>query len=196
MRIGNGLLSGAALEVGMNHLSDDRTGPNQAHLHHQIIELAGASTGQTGHLRATLDLKNAYRIGACNQGIDRWIIFGKRGHIERLSVVIGHHLAGLFQHRHHSQAEQIDLHNSQIGAVIFVPLNDRATGHGSWLNWHYLVEPTGGNHHSTGMLADVARNVLNRFIQRHQLRDVAITWIKSDTANMLDKGNRFGIGNA
>ncbi|MCY1445821.1 hypothetical protein D9M71_623530 [compost metagenome] len=46
-------------QVRMHHAALDRSGANDGHLDHQVIELAGLEPGQHRHLRPGLDLEHA-----------------------------------------------------------------------------------------------------------------------------------------
>jgi hypothetical protein len=48
------------------------------------------------------------------------------------------------------------------GAVVLVPLDDHAAGHGGGLQWHDVVETTGCDHHAPRVLPEVARQILSR----------------------------------
>ena len=66
----------------------------------------------------------------------------------------------VLQHRHHAEPEQIDFDQAHVGAIFLVPLHDRAPRHRRGLERHHLVEPAGGDHHATGVLAEVSGEVL------------------------------------
>ena len=51
-----------------------------------------------------------------------------------------HQRQRILQHRHHAEAEQIDLDDAHVGAVVLVPLNDDAVGHAGVLERHDFVE--------------------------------------------------------
>ncbi len=72
-----------------------------------------------------------------------------------------HQLNGVLQHRHHAQAEQIDLDDPHLGAIVLVPLDDDATGHAGGLERHDRIELSLRHHHAAGMLPEMARQILD-----------------------------------
>ena len=72
----------------------------------------------------------------------------------------------LFEHRHHSQTQKIDLDDPELGAIVLIPLDHRAAGHARWLEGNHLVEAAPCDHHATGVLPQVTWQTLDLF---HQL---------------------------
>ena len=70
-------------------------------------------------------------------------------------------LDGVLQHRHHAEAEQIDLDDAHVGAVVLVPLDDDAARHAGGLERHDRVELALADHHAARVLAEMARQVLD-----------------------------------
>ena len=85
--------------------------------------------------------------------------------IDFFAVVIADQRDGVLQHRHHAEAEQIDLDDAQVGAVVLVPLHDDAAGHGGGFERHDGIELSLADHHAAGVLAEMARQILHRFAQ-------------------------------
>jgi hypothetical protein len=56
---------------------------------------------------------------------------------------------------HHTQTEQIDFDDTQIFAIIFVPLNNRTSWHGRVFQWNNRIELSFADYHTTGVLAQV-----------------------------------------
>src|SRR3546814_9058050 len=53
----------ATAQIGMHHVALDGTGPHDGDLHNQIVKGPGFEARQHRHLRATLDLEGAERVG-------------------------------------------------------------------------------------------------------------------------------------
>ena len=87
------------------------------------------------------------------------------GQIHFFAIMIANQLDGIFQHRHHAQAEQIDFDDAQIGAIFLVPLHHHAAGHGRGFERHHGIELPLADHHAAGMLAQMTRQILHRFAQ-------------------------------
>ena len=64
-------LAGPPAQVGMHHLALDRSGANDRHLDHQIVEVARPEARQHAHLRPALDLEDTDGIGPAEHVIDR-----------------------------------------------------------------------------------------------------------------------------
>ena len=47
----------AAVQVGVNHFSDNRTGPDDGYLHDDVVETFRFEPREAGHLRAAFHLK-------------------------------------------------------------------------------------------------------------------------------------------
>ena len=90
----------------------------------------------------------------------------------------------IFEHRHHSEAEQIDFQNAHVGAIVFVPLHDDAAGHGRGLERHDAVELSLADHHAAGMLAQMPRQILNGDVQLEEFPDARILQIEAGLAEV------------
>src|SRR5690242_4616248 len=64
----------AALQVGMDHSSLDRSRPHDRDFDDEVIEFLRAQPRQHRHLRTALDLKGAERVGALNHFVDRYVL--------------------------------------------------------------------------------------------------------------------------
>ena len=73
-RIGHGFLAAAPAQIRMHHAALDGTRPDNRHLDHQIVKAARQQARQHAHLRPTLDLKNAYRIGPADHVVNSRIL--------------------------------------------------------------------------------------------------------------------------
>ena len=138
---------------------------------------------QRRHLRARLDLEDADRVGLLQQLVDGGVIGRQMREIEsgsglgtlargsglrvpqfdfRPDSTPGiHQLNGVLQHRHHAEAEQIDLDDAHVGAVVLVPLDDDAAGHAGGLERHDGIELALAHHHAAGVLTEMARQILD-----------------------------------
>ena len=70
------------------------------------------------------------------------------------------HLNGVLQNSHHAESQQVHLDDAHVGAVVFVPLHDHAARHRCRLEGHHRIERALANHHASGMLAEMSRQVL------------------------------------
>ncbi len=72
---------------------------------------------------------------------------------------------GFFEHGHHAEAQQIHLDDPHVGAIFLVPLDDHAAGHGGWFQRHDGIELALANHHAAGVLAQMARQILDGHVE-------------------------------
>ena len=68
----------------------------------------------------------------------------------------------------HAEAEQVDLDDAEVGAVLLVPLHDATIDHARRLDRHHLVEPTCGDHDAARVLTEVTRQAAH---PTHQLEE-------------------------
>ena len=118
----------------MHHFSDNWPGPDDGHLHYNIIKTFWPQTREAGHLRAAFDLKHADCVGFLQGLINGRIICREPREIDILAIVRADDLDGFFEHRHHPKAEQIHFDDAHIGAIFFIPLHHHAAGHGRGLD--------------------------------------------------------------
>ena len=62
MRVRDGLAPGAAVQVRMHHLPDDRARADDRHLDDEVVEARRLHPRQGRHLRSALDLEDADRV--------------------------------------------------------------------------------------------------------------------------------------
>ena len=174
------LLFVAAADIGMHHITLDRTGTHNRHLDDQIIKRAWLHPWQEIHLRPALDLKHPDTIGAAQHIIDFRILLRQRRQRIARAVMLGHQIKCLTNTTQHAKAQYIDLENTQSIDVILVPTNDCAILHCGVLDRHQFVKPALGNNKATNMLAEMTGKADNVFDQRHGPLQMAIGRIEAD----------------
>ena len=175
MRIFDRLASQPAIQVRMDHIADNRTGPNDRNLHDNVIKLLRPQSRETRHLRPTFDLKHANRVCLLQRWVNLWVVGWQMSQINFFTVIFANNLNRLFQHRHHSQTQQIDFDNSQIRAIFFVPLHDDAARHRRRLERYNWIELSLTNHHAAWVLAQVSRQILHCEIKLKEFPDAPVT---------------------
>ncbi len=150
----------------MQHLSDNRTRPNNRHLHHDVVKLCGAQAGQKRHLRAALHLEHADGVGLLQRGVDLRVARRQMRQVDFFAVVIANQPDGFLHHRHHAESEQIHFDDAHVGAIFFIPLHDEAARHGGGLQGHDGIELALADHHAAGVLSQVPRQILHALIER------------------------------
>ena len=68
-------------DVGVHRPALDGPGPDERHLHHQVVELLRPQAGQGGHLGPGLDLEHADRVGPAQHGVDL-VVLGHGGQVD------------------------------------------------------------------------------------------------------------------
>ena len=139
----------------MDHIADDRSRADDCDLHDDIVEVVGTHSRQARHLCAALDLKHADRVGLLHGSIRSGIILRQMREIDLFAIVSANQLQRIFQHCHHSKAEEVHLHNSHVCAIVFVPLHDSATGHCRRFQRNHRIQLSLANHHAAGMLSEM-----------------------------------------
>ena len=152
----------------MDHFSDDRSGPDDRDLDHQVVERARLHPRQRRHLRAALDLEDPDGVGAREHRVHLGIAGRQMGEVDFDPFALAHQRDRLLQHRHHPKPQQIDLDDPEVGAVLLVPLDHHSPRHRGRLQRHDLVERPRANHHPAAMLPEMTRQVLDLAHQRDQ----------------------------
>ena len=120
--------------------------------------------GKRGHLSSGFDLEGADSIGAAEEVISSGIIFGDLSEIDGAAALFAN-AEGIFHGREHAQPEEVDFDNTEVFAVVLVPLQDGAPGHGGGLERDDLIEPVVTKDHAAGMLSEVTGGVENVVIE-------------------------------
>ena len=190
--------SGAAIQVGMHHLSDDGAGADDGDFDDQVVELLGLESRQRRHLRPRLDLEHADGVGGAQHAVDLGIIRGDRrqSHLgpsdftlltSHFRPVI-HQPDRVLQHRHHPEPQQIHLDDAHVGAVFLVPLHHHAARHAGVFERHHRRQVALTHHHAAGMLAEVARQVLHLPPQRREVAHARLVAGHADLGQALRQG--------
>ena len=172
MEVGDGLLAVAAPDVRVDRPALDGPGTDERHLHHQVVELAGAEPGQGGHLGPGLHLEHPDGVGPAQHLVDLGLL-GDGGQVHLVAPVVADEVHGVVQGGEHPQAQQVELDQADGRAVVLVPLQDAAVLHAGPLHRAHLDDGPVADDHAPGVDAQVARVVLHLLGQvQHGGRDV------------------------
>ena len=152
----------------MHHVALDRSRPDDRDFDHHIVKTFRFHPRQRRHLRAALDLENADRVGLLHHLEGGGVIFRNVGEIERAPALAAQ-LKRILHHRHHPEAEQVDFHDAEIFAIVLVPLRDDAARHRCVFQRHKRAQFVLANDHPAGMLAEMARQTVDRLIQTERM---------------------------
>src|SRR5688572_26121533 len=109
MRIGDRLQSLSPREVSLEHVADDRAGPNDRDLDDDVIKSTRLRLWQECDLGAALDLKHPDRVGVLQRLVNLRVIMRDLVEIEIFAVMFTNERDRVTQHGHHSQTKQVDL---------------------------------------------------------------------------------------
>ena len=118
------------LDVGVHGAAAHRPGADERHLDGEVVEVLGARLQQALHLGAALDLEHAHRVGVLDLGVDRGVGEADARQVDALAARGGDQVDALLDGREHPQPEQVDLHETRVGAGVLVPLADLPPGEG------------------------------------------------------------------
>lgn len=152
LREDDGLQPFPAAQIGVDHVSLDRSRPDDRDLHDEIVEGPRLQPRQHRHLRAGFDLKGSERVGAPDHRIGARVLGRDGGEIEMDSFVIGEHVEATLHAAQHSESQHVDLHELQGVDVVLVPFDHLPRVHRRRLDRDQLVEPVLREHESAGML--------------------------------------------
>ncbi len=185
MGVGDFLAADPALEEGVRDAADDRPGTDDRDLDHQVVEFVRLVARQGRHLRPALDLEDPDRVGAADHLVGCRVVGRQVGEVDLLALVAvdqGHRLLERVQH---AEAEQVDLDQPQVGAVVLVPLDDDPVLHRRRFERHDLVEPSGAEHHAARVLPEVAGMVLELPPQADEDPDAPVAGIEPELGELL-----------
>ncbi len=80
-------LSLPAPHVGVHHLANDGSGPDDGDLHNQVVKTLRTIAWQRSHLRAAFNLEHAHGIGLLQGAID-FLILRQLCQIGALTIVL------------------------------------------------------------------------------------------------------------
>ena len=145
----------------MHRAALDGAGADQRHLDHQVVEHPWFQSRQGGHLRAGLHLEDTNGVGALQHLVDSRLGQIEFGQIDLDTFVFGHQVDGVVQRRQHAQAEQVELHQTDCGAIIFVPLKHATVGHPGPFHRADVGDRAVADHHAARVDAHMPRQVLD-----------------------------------
>jgi hypothetical protein len=104
-------------------------------------------------------LEDPYRVCPAEHVIHPGFLTGDRLQRPFLAQVLFRQVKGVLQRREHSQPQQVEFDESHPGAIIFVPLQNRAAVHPSVFDRADLTHGAIGQHHPPGVDSHVPREL-------------------------------------
>ena len=185
------LFSIPPIEIGMDHFSDDGTGTDDGDLDDDVIKALRLHARQRGHLRTALDLENADGISLLEHLVSRCVILWDLREIDG-PTACGAGGEGLLNDGHHAKAEEIDLDDAEVLAVVLVPLDHDATRHGGRLQRDDGVETGRAKDHAAAVLPEVSRQAVCLTIELKQGREAGMFIRQSCLTDLIF--HRDGVG--
>ena len=148
----------------MDHIALDGAGSDDGDFDHEIVEAVGFHAGEGCHLCAAFDLEDADGVGFLHEFEGGGIVFGECGEIDG-TVPIGAEFDAVLHGGHHAESEQVDLDDAEFFAVVFIPLGDNASWHGSVLEGDDLGEATAAEDHAAGVLSEMAWEIADGLVE-------------------------------
>ena len=173
------LVAPAPAQVGMYHVALNRPGPDEGHLHHQVVELRWPQTRQDVHLRAAFDLEHAQRVGPAQHGVGLGTVAGHVGEIEVGNAVPAQEVEAAPQAAQHPQRQDIHLQQAERLDVILVPLQHRAPVHGGVADHRHLDQRPARHDKAADMGGEVAGEVLDLLGQLQRKAEAAVGQVEA-----------------
>ena len=92
----------------------------------------------------------------------------------RAAGVFRAEVQAVLEHGHHAEAEEIHFYDTEVFAVIFVPLEDDAAGHGGGFEGDDAVEAAAADDHAAGVLAEVAGQAAELGVEGQERREARV----------------------
>ncbi len=163
------LLAVAAAQVGVDRTALDRPRPDQRDLDDEVVEDPRTQPRQRRHLGAALDLEHPDRVRPGEHVVDG-ILLGDRRQLHRLAVALTYEVDHAVERLEHAEPQQVELHEPDRGAVLLVPLEDRAPGSAGPLDRADGDHRPVADHHPPRVDAEVSREALELGGEAHHLR--------------------------
>ena len=188
MGITYGLSPGAPVQVGVDHLAHDGPRSDKGDLHHQIVEASGLHPGQGGHLGPAFDLEDPHRIRAAEHRVGVGVVRGQVGKVDLSALVAFDQGDRLLESGQHTEAQEIDLDDAEIRAVLLVPLHDAPPRHAGGFDGHDFVQAPSGDHDAAAVLPQVPGQSLDRVHEFDQADDAGCGGIDPGLADSRHQG--------
>ncbi len=120
----------------------------------------------------------------CNACINGRVVSGQAPEIDFFRVIFTNHFERIFEHGHHSQAQQVHFDDPHIGAVFLIPLHHHAARHRRGFQWNHGIQLPLAHHHSAGMLPEMARQILHRLAKLEKFPDAPVLKIEARVAEL------------
>ena len=76
----------AAAQKRIQHLADNGAGPDDGHLHHDVVKVLGPQARQARHLRAAFHLKHADGVGFLQRFVDLRVILRQMREVDFFAI--------------------------------------------------------------------------------------------------------------
>jgi hypothetical protein len=153
----------AAAQEGVQHVARNWAGPNDRHLNRDVIETARPRARKNGLLRSAFHLEESDSIRLLQCVVDERIVLRQMCQIHRLFIVLWDRRQTVLEDRHHAQPQQINFNDLHVRAIVFIPLDDMAPGHGCGFQRNDGIKLALADDEAARVLAQVSWQLKNFF---------------------------------
>ena len=108
----------------------------------------------------------------------------------RIGPICGYQVKALANSREHAERQTVNLENAKSVEIVFVPLDDGAAGHGGAFEGDDVIELALADDHAAGVLAEVAREVLEADAELEVFGDARVLQVKASILKRVRHGVR------
>ena len=105
--------------------------------------------------------EDADRIGSTHHGVGVGVVGGKLCEVDLDALVAANQGDRLLECGEHAEAEQVDLDDAQVRAVVLIPLHYASARHRGGLDRNDFVEAARGDHDPAAVLAEMTGQALD-----------------------------------
>ena len=132
-------------------------GPDEGHLDDDVVEPPGLEARQGRHLGAALHLEDADGVGGAQQVVDARVLLREAVERQLDALRLPHEPERVLERGEHPEAEEVELDEAGVGAVVLVPLEHRAARHARPLDRAHVDDGPVAEDHAAGVDAEVSR---------------------------------------
>src|SRR5262245_17742955 len=169
----------------MHHVALDGSRAHDCHLNNEVVEADRLQARQHRHLRSTLDLKHADRIGASQHVVNSRILARYVGERIDLSVMQRDEVEGLADAGEHAKRQYIHFQHAERVDVILVPFEEGSVLHGAIVDRHGFIETFPRQHEAADVLGEMARKTEQGAGETDRLLDLWIGRIETCLADVF-----------
>ena len=143
---------------------------------------------------AALHLEHPDGVGGAEHVVDGGVGEVELGDVDLDAFVLGDEVDGVVDRGEHAEAEQVELDQSDLGAVVLVPLQHGAVGHAGVLDGDDFGDGAVADDHAAGVDAEVPWCVADLVRQREDIGGDGVFLVGGDLGDRAPAVDLFGPG--